>query len=109
MSAMRWSPCPQCIAHAREEWLGAERAANHAYGTVPFSEFQQLQRLAGSKLEVMEGVSERHNLREDWNLHLNAEGKFSFHYYCHCQECDLTHRLEYSTEIPIAPKVKHDA
>jgi aerobic-type carbon monoxide dehydrogenase small subunit (CoxS/CutS family) len=40
-------------------------------------------------------------LREDWELHIDDDGKLRISYSCSCDSCSFRHRFQHEEQVPL--------
>jgi hypothetical protein len=83
MSADNWGKCPRCIREQTEVREQAQREVEEAYGVVGRAEFLRRQANANAQGPV----SVEDTLREDYEIRISEEGRFSVDYAAACEVC----------------------
>jgi hypothetical protein len=81
VSANNWSVCPKCKAKAEAEHAALCEEAAAAYGKVPADKYRSMLKAASEKPSLQE------TMREDYELGVDEDGKFSVGYRALCEEC----------------------
>lgn len=89
MSADRYSICPQCVADQIFEAACAEKILPEAYGKVTPDVYLFLVETANRQYKNRAEMPE--NLREDYYVGVNHNGKFVVNYVCECSVCGFTY------------------
>ncbi len=83
MSADRWSICPKCLQKHDD-------ALEAAYGKVSPTVYAGM---CSQELDT--------NMREDWELGTDEEGKFSINYSCYCRSCGFKFEHKHEEQVPL--------
>lgn len=91
MSADNWAICPEC--KAKVDALQEERRAKaeKAYGKVPAEQYlAMLENIGDCELPI--------DLREDYEIWMGEDGKFTVHYSATCVTCGWSFNFEHSEQ-----------
>lgn len=87
MSADNWIRCPRCVHLCKVAQQQAVEDAGKAYGKVPAKEYLRLLDKASESVKIPD------NLREDWEIGLEEDGRFVVRYYASCSACGWEYRF----------------
>lgn len=101
MSADNWAKCPKCWAKAMDEiHQQAERQSN-AYGKVPEKTWLKNQRLLWEKTDNLNGSGFKESFKENYQIGVDIEGRFSVEYRGRCMACDASFEYKYETNVKL--------
>jgi hypothetical protein len=93
MSADNWTFCPRCREKHEKEWVEKVSIIEDLYGKIPAEEFI-------SKREDLKTKPELElTFREDYEIGLGKDGKFSISYGGFCQICKFHFDYSYSKQV----------
>ena len=95
MGADNWGKCPQCIKLHNEEVKADHEALMAAYGDIDAGEFARIMRELDIKTN--NGVMSN-TLRENYELHMSADGVFTIDYRASCKTCGFSYKYNESEE-----------
>lgn len=93
MSADNWATCPVCKDLAEANQQVARDIANQSYGKVSADEYERLKTQA-EKIEPHEDT-----LREDYEIGVGEDGKFSVSYRCLCDICGFQFEYRHKQDV----------
>lgn len=88
MSADNWTTCPQCVKQAAKNAENLYAKAAKLYGKVGHDEYTKAMEDAVQASGYRDRV--QHSLREDYELGVDSDGKFSVSYWCSCKTCGFS-------------------
>jgi hypothetical protein len=98
MSANRWSQCQKCRVLRDKAIADAIERAKAAYGTVSEKKYQAVLQEVLANADKVPELGE--SLREDWDIGIEQDGKFSVGYRAYCEKCDFSFEYRYEQDIP---------
>lgn len=85
MSANNWATCPRCVKRLQAEEDAKAEALAASYGKVSADEYDRLK----AELRATATAETKYELREDYSLGVQPDGKFSVSYHARCSACDF--------------------
>lgn len=95
MSANNWATCPNCLEKALNDKSLASATAREAYGVVSQLEYENMMQRARN----MPAGPSSETLREDYEIGLEADGRFYVTYTGQCTRCSFKHHFSYEKSI----------
>lgn len=83
MSANNWTTCPKCKRKKEDAAERLRKKALAAYGTVSAGQYADMLGMARDAKEV----PLQNSMREDYELGVDSEGRFSIAYRANCTAC----------------------
>lgn len=85
MSADNWTTCPRCMKAARDAAAKAAKKLLADYGKISADEYARrtIAQATGARKPV-------DTLREDWEVGMDANGKFTVNYAASCDVCGFS-------------------
>ena len=93
MSPRAWGTCPACEKEARETKETEKKELAKQYGKIPPEEYIQRRTEVDKPIEVEE------TLRENYELGVDMDFKFTAYYRCHCENCGFEFKFEHEQEV----------
>lgn len=85
MSADNWTICPRCMKATRDAATKSAKKLLAAYGKIGADEYER--RLLVQATTPRKPVD---SIREDWEIGMDADGKFTVVYSCSCDICGFS-------------------
>lgn len=99
MSPRNWRTCPHCRAVATQRRNEDRHAIKESYGKVSPEEYEK--RLAHWNADESD---KEENLREDYDIGMDEDGKFCVSYGCFCTVCGWSHEFTHESQRVINPQ-----
>ncbi len=93
MSPTNWAVCPKCSNSAKLQLEEEKKKVEESYGKVSSQEYRKLEQ------ERPKSVKLEPTLREDFDIGILVEGKFSVVYNARCDKCGLKHSFKHEEMI----------
>lgn len=102
MSVDNWSICPRCLLKGKAVHEVLEAQVREAYGVLPPDEYEELR--AASLVPLDE--EEYRTFREDYEMWMDSDGKFTVVYGGECiinrrTGCGFKHQFNHSETVPV--------
>jgi hypothetical protein len=98
MSADAWRVCPRCEVKRQKEIEDGQAAVEAAYGNVHSEEYIRLI----SEQNQLETERAPETLREDYEIWMDEDGKFSVSYHGGCATCGFSFEYKFSKQVPLS-------
>jgi len=89
MAARNWGLCPKCTADALRLHEANVKKIDEVYGKISQEDYLKLVKQAENPVKIEE------TLREDYDIGVEQDGKFSILYRCSCEKCGFKHSFKY--------------
>lgn len=99
MSADNWTYCPKCKIKIEKENHELLKKLYDQYGKIHPEEWERMERETKFEIRLPDNT-----FREDYEIGVSNDGKFTVNYSGSCKECKLSFNYKYVTIVDLGEK-----